>query len=120
MTCPKISTYLLPKISLNPPAIENDTADATDHPPGIQTMFSISPRVCPMCARIPVTRRRPQEIAATYERPMNCIVSQFLILGLVTGRERRGTDREVGIGTYKNSHDSRRRYPLLRVIIRWR
>ncbi len=64
-TCPEIKTYLRPKISLNPPAMEKDTAEATDHPPGIQTIFAVSPSEAPICSKIPDGRTRTMEIAAT-------------------------------------------------------
>lgn len=63
--CPEIRTHRRPKMSLSPPAIEKATAEATDHPPGIQMMLSVSPSVCPICCKMPVGRRRPAEMAGT-------------------------------------------------------
>src|SRR5690349_18642710 len=97
-------------MSLKPPAMEKDTAEATDQPPGIHTIFSVSPRALPIWARIPVTRTRPQDMAATYDKPMN--------LGKATVSTNRTLGSKFGgsTRTHKYSHKSGCRHFFSRVI----
>jgi hypothetical protein len=71
--CPLRVTYLRPKMSLSEPAMEKETDDAIDHPPGIQAMFETSPNSVPIWKRIAVMRRNPPETGPTKANPRNCI-----------------------------------------------
>lgn len=48
MNWPEMSTYLRPKISLRPPATENDTAEVISQEPGIHTVSPESPSAVPI------------------------------------------------------------------------
>lgn len=58
-------------MSLREPAIEKETEDAIDHPPGIQAMFEVSPSSVPIWKRIAVGRRNPPETGPTKAKPRN-------------------------------------------------
>ena len=100
---PEIRTHLRPKMSLRPPAMANETAEATDQPPGIHKISSVSPRVWPICCRIPDGRRRPALIAGTKEIPMN------LYVGLVNIRWYSIMLHEFHT-THQDSHQGRPRH----------
>ena len=58
-------------MSLRLPAMEKETDEATDQPPGIQPILVVSPSAVPMGTRIPTARTKPQLRGATKDGPRN-------------------------------------------------
>jgi hypothetical protein len=68
-------TYFLPKISLNAPAREKDTAEEVLHPDGIQPTLAVLPKSSPIVSRRGVTSKNPVPTGADIARPRNYLLS---------------------------------------------